>query len=819
MGTVFGYTQFDAVARYHRMRGRNVFFPIGWDDNGLATERRVQNYYGVRCDPTQPYDPDFAPPYRGDVPRRDHQRGAGVAAQLHRPVPGADGHRRGRLRGALPAPRHVVRLDDAVHHHRRPQPPGQPGGLPPQPRPRRGLQRRGPDRVGRRRPHRRRPGRDRGPRAARRLPPHRLPRRRRRRAHRHDAAGADRELRRPRRPPRRRALPAAVRHDGAHAACSTSRFRSSPTPSPSRTRAPASPWSAPSATPPTSRGGASSTCPTRSVIGRDGRFLAATPAWLDSDAGTRRVRRAGRPDGQAGPGGDGRAAPRVGRAARRAAAAHAPGEVLRARQPAARDRHQPPVVHPQRRARPGPPRDVPRPRQGAGVVPRPHAPPLRPLGGGAQRRLAGQPPALLRRADPAVVPGRAPTARSTTTTRSGPTRPRCRSTRRPTCRPGYTAAQRGAPGGFVGDPDIMDTWATSSLTPQIAAGWVDEPELFARVFPMDLRPQGPEIIRTWLFATVVRSHYEHGSLPWANTMINGWILDPDRKKMSKSQGNVVTPMGLFERYGTDAVRYWATSARPGVDTAFSEDQMKVGRRLATKLLNVTKFVLVARRLPRPTRRRRDPVDLAMLARLDATVAEAATVAFDGLRLRPCARAHRGAVLVVLRRLRRAGEEPGVRLTGATGRGIGGGRAARRARRAAAPVRPDAAVRGRRGVELVARLERARRGLADGDRRPRRPVARRGERRARPRAPGQDRGQGEPAGDRGPTRPRRPGGVARRDRTRPRRPGGGAHRRDADDRPRRHGRRWRWSWLPPDPAGGTDGAVTLDRCRCIGPAPG
>ena len=156
---------------------------------------------------------------------------------------------------------------------------------------------------------------------------------------------------------------------------------------------------------------------------------------------------------------------------------------------------------------------------------------------------------------------------------------------------GCDASQRGQPGGFVGDRDVMDTWATSSLTPQIAGNWLDDPDLFARVFPMDLRPQGPDIIRTWLFATVVRSHYEHGSLPWANAAINGWILDPDRKKMSKSVGNVVTPMALFERYGTDALRYWSLSARPGVDTVNSEEQMKVGRRLATKLLNVSRFVL------------------------------------------------------------------------------------------------------------------------------------------------------------------------------------------------------------------------------------
>ncbi|MBF0814966.1 valine--tRNA ligase [Microbacterium paludicola] len=199
---------------------------------------------------------------------------------------------------------------------------------------------------------------------------------------------------------------------------------------------------------------------------------------------------------------------------------------------------------------------------------------------------------------------------------------------------GFTEEQRGVPGGFIGETDVLDTWATSSLTPQIVGGWQRDEELWNLVAPFDVRPQGQDIIRTWLFSTLLRSALEDDRTPWANASISGFIVDPDRKKMSKSKGNVVTPADILAQHGSDAVRYWAASSRLGTDAAFDPQnptQIKIGRRLAIKLLNAAKFVLG---FPVPDGAEvTEPLDLSMLATLDRVVADAtkALEAYDHAR--------------------------------------------------------------------------------------------------------------------------------------------------------------------------------------------
>ena len=277
--------------------------------------------------------------------------------------------------------------------------------------------------------------------------------------------------------------------------------------------------------------------------------------------------------------------------------------------------------------------------------------------------------------------------------------------------PGFAPEQRNQPGGFAGDPDIMDTWATSSLSPQVAGGWIEDPDLFARVFPMDVRPQAHDIIRTWLFSTMLRSELEHGSLPWKNAAISGWVLDPDRKKMSKSKGNVVTPMALLDEHGSDGARYWAASGRPGADTAFDPGQMRVGRRLAIKLLNASKFALAN---PGPTGPIYAGVDRGLLTNLARLVRES-TEDLEQYQVHARARTDGVVLLVLLRQLPGAGEVAALRRPWPRGGRVGELGAADGAVRVPPAVRAVPAVRDRGDLVVVASRIGPQICVADGSR--------------------------------------------------------------------------------------------------------
>ncbi len=625
IGSVFGYVQVDSLARFQRMRGREVFYPMGWDDNGLPTERRVQNHYGVRCDPTVPYDAELElpEPTKGSrqlpISRRNfvelcHQltrvdekafeqvwRRVGLSVDWTLTYATIDDHcrrvaqraflrnvHRGEAYAAEAPTLWDIDFRTAVAQAE--------------------LEDREVDATS----HRLLFGRP-------------------------DGGHVEIETTRPELVP---ACVALVAHP------EDPRYRplfgtEVSTPLFGVTV----PVVAHPLAQPDKGTGIAMVCtfgdttdvlwwreldlPMRSVVRRDGRFQTDTPAWLSGDGPTAWAELAGKTAKQA------RA--RIVDLLRDSGGMHGeprpirhpvkfyekgdrPLEIVTSRQwyirNSARDeelreallaRGRQLVWHPDHmRVRyehwvGGLNSDWLISRQRFFGVPFPVWYPVDAAGDTVWDK-----PMLSEEAALPVDPQGEPP-------------------------PGYEEAQRGQPGGFVGDLDIMDTWATSSLSPQIVCGWEEDPDLYARTFPMDLRPQGPEIIRTWLFSTVLRAHLEHGELPWANTHFNGWILDPDRKKMSKSKGNADTPQQLLDTFGADGFRYWACAAAPGTDTAVDLGQMKVGRRLANKVLNASRFVLGLAGTPAGSGSGSGDVgvaiDGAMLSKL-ADVVDAATAAFE-----------------------------------------------------------------------------------------------------------------------------------------------------------------------------------------------